>query len=364
MRVVIDGRYASPRFPGVGRYTASLVRALADAGPDRLIVLTEGTSQPFAGPNITAVEVAAQVRSVREQWMIPHAVSGLGATLYHAPFYVWPYAVRAPSVVTVYDLIPVLVPGALPSPRARLAFMLAMRLTLLRARRIITVSRSTRDDLVRRYRVSLDRIKVTPAGLDPRFRPAAGAAVARVRERYGLREAYVLHVGINKPHKNLRRLVEAYARCAASRPERLVLAGPEDPRYADVREAVRYHGLEGRVSMLGWVDEADLPALYTGATACVLPSLHEGFGLPVLEAMGCGTPVLCSATSSFPEVAGDAALTFDPCDAGAMADVMLQALGNRALRDRMRERGLVRAAGRTWAETARATWEIYREATS
>jgi alpha-1,3-rhamnosyl/mannosyltransferase len=235
-----------------------------------------------------------------------------------------------------------------------------MRMTLVRARRIITPSCSTRRDLVGCYRVRPERIAVVPYAPDPCFQPATAAEVARVRERYGLSEDYLLYVGINKPHKNLRRLVEAYARCVGSRPERLVLAGPEDLRYFDVREAVRRHGLGHRVSILGWVDEADLPALYTGAVFCVLPSLYEGFGLPVLEAMGCGTPVLCSATSALLEVAGEAALTFDPYNPGTMADAMLKALEDRDLRETLRRRGFARARGRTWADTARATWEVYR----
>ncbi|HXH13635.1 MAG TPA: glycosyltransferase family 1 protein [Alphaproteobacteria bacterium] len=362
MRIVVDARCIQPHFPGLGRYTLNLIRALPSVSSDEIVAVTEQVQPDVLTLGVTRLTVRAPVRSLREQWAIPRAVRHLAATIYHAPYYFRPYFVPAPSVVTVSDVIPALLPMALPSRPARLAYEIAMRLTLAGARRILTLSGCVRRDLIRHYRIRPERVAVTPAGLDPSFRPPTRSAIALVRERYGLQEDYLLYVGINKPHKNLRRLVDAYARFASARPERLVLAGPEDARYSDVRQAIARHHLGHRVSILGPVDEPDLPALYAGAVLFVFPSLYEGFGLPVLEAMGCGTPVACSVTGALPEVAGAAALTFDPFNSAAIADAIVRVLEDRGLRDDLRHRGLARAREYTWAATAEATLQVYREA--
>jgi len=196
----------------------------------------------------------------------------------------------------------------------------------------------------------------------PRFKPADPSASDELRHRLGLPDHYALYVGINKPHKNLPRLVEAFARIThhVSR-FTLVIAGHEDPRYPQARERAAALGLDS-VMFLGAVAEEDLPALYSGADLFVFPSLYEGFGLPVIEAMACGTPVACSNVSSLPEVAGDAALLFDPHTPESIAAAICQTLQNAELRERLRRRGLEQAGHFSWEHAARLTLEAYRQA--
>jgi alpha-1,3-rhamnosyl/mannosyltransferase len=179
-----------------------------------------------------------------------------------------------------------------------------------------------------------------------------------VRDSHGLPERYILYLGSNKPHKNLVRLVEAWA-VLQPQPLPLVVAGFWDARYPGPRQHAEELGIE-EVIWLGPVPEQDLPALYTGATLFVFPSLYEGFGLPVLEAMACGTPVACSDSSSLPEVAGDAAILFDSTDVGDMAEAIGLLLGNPDLRQRLAKAGLQRAKRFSWQRTAKETLEVYR----
>jgi alpha-1,3-rhamnosyl/mannosyltransferase len=184
--------------------------------------------------------------------------------------------------------------------------------------------------------------------------------------RLTLPENYILYFGSNKPHKNLVRLIEAWQianRKSQIANHELVIAGAWDARYPEAKRRAEELDLADKVSLLGPVAEADLPALYAGAELFVFPSLYEGFGLPVLEAMACGAPVVCSNVSSLPEVAGDAALLVDPLDMDALAAAIVRVLGDEALRSEMRQRGLQQAGRFTWAQTAQQTLEIYRAQT-
>jgi alpha-1,3-rhamnosyl/mannosyltransferase len=185
-----------------------------------------------------------------------------------------------------------------------------------------------------------------------------------VRRKYGLPEYFVLYLGSNKPHKNLGRLVEAWAQFRNSKFEirSLVVAGHWDSRYPQAQQKATELGLGEAVRFLGDVSEADLPALYNLATVFAFPSLYEGFGLPPLEAMACGTPVVCANTSSLPEVVGDAALLFDPLDVPALAAALAQALSDADLRTALHARGLARARLFSWERTARETLAVYRQA--
>jgi alpha-1,3-rhamnosyl/mannosyltransferase len=187
--------------------------------------------------------------------------------------------------------------------------------------------------------------------------------VERVRRKHKLAEHYVLHVGINKSHKNLRKLLQAWRQVVNSEPTlrsfQLALAGPRDPRYPEPVRLAEQLEIRETVHSLGLAPEPDLPAIYSGATLFVLPSLYEGFGLPALEAMACGTPVLCSNSSSLPEVTGNAAVLFDPTSVDAIAAALQRGLTSPGLQADLRERGLEQAARFSWSQTARATRELY-----
>jgi alpha-1,3-rhamnosyl/mannosyltransferase len=374
----IDGRYIQDHFPGIGRYTYNLTRALAQVAPDEVFVILHNpallnTRYDLASlarfPNIELVRINVPTFSWTEQLRLPLVIGHLSLDICHSPYYIKPYWLPCPSVVTIYDLISKLFPQYLPSPWARLIFEFATRLALWSAHRVITTSQAARNDLIALYHVAPEKIAVTPMAADERFRPLNKREIEPARHKYGLPEQYVLYLGINKPHKNLVRLIEAWSLVIGHWDlglDRwpLVIAGHWDPRYPQARRKAAALGLEDSVIFLGDVAEADLPALYSGAELFVFPSIYEGFGLPPLEAMACGVPVLCSKTSSLPEIMGEAALTFDPLDVAEMAAKIGEALRDGALREEMREKGLRQAAKFSWERTAQETLEVYREVTS
>jgi alpha-1,3-rhamnosyl/mannosyltransferase len=307
--------------------------------------------------------VAATPFSLQQQWQVPQVLRSLrpakGRLIYHSPYYLMPYRPAVPTVVTVHDLIPLLFPQDV-SARARLLFRASLRLALATAGHVIAVSESTRGDLLRHCGADPARVTAIWHAADPRFRPPSAAEKARVAHKLGLPPAYLLYFGSNKPHKNLVTLVEAYAGLPGGTIP-LFIGGAWIQRHAEARQAVAELGLAERVRFLGPVDDADLPALYGGATAFAFPSRYEGFGFPVLEAMACGTPVIAGNASSLPEIAGDAALWVDPQDAGALRAALQAVLESEALRGRLARAGLARAAQFTWQSTATKTLAVYRE---
>jgi alpha-1,3-rhamnosyl/mannosyltransferase len=239
---------------------------------------------------------------------------------------------------------------------------LAHRLAIGAAQRITANSQATAHDLERFLRVPVERIAVIPWGVDARFAPQSDETTRSLKARLELPERYILFLGINKPHKNLVRLIEAFAQVRARSPGddlTLVVAGVWDPRYPEARELARRLELGAAVRFLGPVSEADLPALYAAALAFAFPSEYEGFGLPLLEAMACGTPSMTSTTSSLPEVAGDAALLVPPTDVAAIADALTRLVTDSALRADLARRGRARALQFTWERTAELMWEEY-----
>ncbi len=363
---VLDARTATAHFPGIGRYVVNLARAMAPLleGDERLILLRDpDRPSPWdlsglAGERVKVVDVSCSPFSLRQQWAIPRLLRRLRADLYHSPYYLMPYWTGVPTLLTVYDLIPLLFPGHV-SRRARWLFRWTMSLALRSATDVVAISQSTRSDLQRVFSIRPEMTSI-PLAADPVFSPCPPTEIEAVRRKYALPETFVLYLGSNKPHKNLVSLIEAISHIThyASR-FTLVVAGAWDPRYPEARQLAEARGVEN-VRWLGPVPEADLPALYSGAIALVFPSLYEGFGLPVLEAMACGTPVACSSTSSLPEVVGDAALTFPPTDPRAIAEALARLLQDADLRADLRERGLQQAARFSWKRTAEETLALYR----
>jgi len=370
MRIGIDGRYIQDHFPGIGRYTYNLVQALTKAAPEDSFVLlhnpklvnTRYDLETLQSPNLEIVAIEVPTFSLAEQWRLPSIVRGLRLDLFHSPYYIKPYLLLCPSVVTIHDLIPKLYPQYLPSLWKRAIFEVAIRLAVASTRRVISVSQSTRDDLVRLLGVAPFKVSVIPEGVDTRFKPADEKAIFNLRQKHNLPVGYILYLGTNKPHKNLARLVGAFAKAKTER--KLVLAGKEDPRYSEAHEVTKQLGLQDRVVFLGRVSEDDLPALYSGAALFVFPSLYEGFGLPLLEAMACGVPVISSSTSSLPEIAGQAAVMVDPLDLSQLARALERVLGDSNLRASMREEGLEQAAQFSWERTAVETLAVYRQVLS
>ena len=363
---ILDARTATPHFPGIGRYVSNLAEAMVPqlGGDERLTVL-ERPGYPVELPDHPATQsvvVNASPFSLRQQRVVPRVLREVGGDLYHSPYYLMPYRLGIPSILTVHDLIPLLFPEY-SSWRARWLFRRMTAMALRASTRTIAVSHATRQDVLTYFAAPPDQITAIPEAADPHFFLQPESAVHNLRQRYDLWDPFVLYVGSNKPHKNLVRLVEAWAEVTPSFPHiTLVIAGSWISTYPEARTRAEQLDLSNRaVRWLGPLSEKDLPALYGAATLFVFPSLYEGFGLPVIEAMACGAPVACSRVSSLPEVVGDSALLFDPEHASSIAEAIAQALGDDALRADLRERGLHRVSEFSWERTARETLELYRQ---
>ena len=365
MRVVLDARTATDHFPGIGRYVVSLAAALARVAPELDLALLYDPRAPatrLALPDLPRLACPVSPFAPQQQWAVPRRLAATGAGVYHSPYYLMPYRSGLPAVLTVYDLIPLVCPEYY-RPVQRLIYRVAHGLALRSACSVIAISEATRRDLARYFRLDPARVTVTPLAADARFVPQPAPVVQAARQRYGLPERYVLFLASNKPHKNLAGLVASWPAVVRRHPgARLVVAGHWDERFPAARRLTEEFGLQDSVCFAGPIAEADLPAVYSGAAVFVFPSFYEGFGLPVLEAMACGAPVVCSNTSSLPEVAGAAAHLVDPHDTVALAEAISTVLADEDAAAALRRRGLNQAAEFTWEATALATWAVYRRA--
>jgi glycosyltransferase involved in cell wall biosynthesis len=361
MTIVLDARTATDHFPGIGRYVVNLASALARTQvTDQLALLYDpsAVATRLQVPALRQVACPVSPFSLRQQWVVPAQLRRSSARLYHSPYYLMPFWPNVPAVLTCHDLLPFIYPGYFTSLQ-RLIYRLSNLMALNAVSAIITISQRTRQDLLRHFRLSAKKIFVVLEAADPHFQPQPPAATAAVSRKYALPERYILYFGSNKPHKNLVRLVQAFGQ-AGLPSTALVVAGHWDPRYPEARQLAAQSGWQDRVKFIGPVAEADLPALYAGAALFVFPSEYEGFGLPPLEAMACGTPLACSNAASLPEVTGEAAALFDPHDVADMQAVLTRCLAATDERARLRERGLERARQFTWEKAAQQTLEVYQ----
>jgi len=266
-------------------------------------------------------------------------------------------------VVTIHDVIPLVLPWAFP-PRHRWVLATALVRIRKQAEMVIVPSTAAAEDVVHFLRVERERISVIPMGCEPRFQPVEEPVRAvALRRRYDLPERYILFVGTLEPRKNVQTLLQAFAQVIAEMPQddlTLVIAGGKGWGGEDYMSTVDALKLHDHVRFAGFVGDDHLPELYRGALLFVYPSLYEGFGLPVLEAMACGTPVITSNRASLPEVAGDAALLVDPTQPEALAAAMTSILNDAELRRTLRAKGLARAHTFTWDAVAQQTVAIYR----
>jgi len=347
-----------PRPTGTERYATAVIDHLAACGGHtyRLYFRTAPAIPPPDGASVRVLPAArlwTHVRLAAEVALHPPDVL-------FVPAHVLPLVTRPPAVVTVHDLGYRAFPEA-HTWRQRAYLRWTTRRHARTAAHILAVSAATRDDLVKLDGADPARVTVVHLGVGPEFRPAPPIDVARVRAALDLPEGgdYLLHVGTLQPRKNLPRLLEAFARAVAGRADvALVLAGARGWGGEDLDGLARRLGIADRVRLTGYLPHADLPALYTGALALVMPSLHEGFGLPVLEAMACGVPVACSATSSLPEVAGGAALLFDPLDVDDVAGAIARLIRDAGVRSALAAAGPRQAARFTWDRCARETLAV------
>jgi glycosyltransferase involved in cell wall biosynthesis len=357
VRIGIDARNDQA---GIGRYTFSLIRELAQIDGDNEYVLFLSrerlASYTPPGPNFRTVEAEIPWFTVREQLQLPHLVGRERLDLMHYPHLTVPLATRTPFVVTVHDLN-YLDAAAGSGSRVRRAGYRVELAKARRARRLIAVSEHTRDTVVRELRVDPERITVTYEAADP---PGAVEPDTSVLERLGLDSPFFLYVGAAYPYKNLARLIDAFARLAGD--HKLVLAGDQEDFGPALRSQAADAGLAGRIVFPGRISDAELAALIGRALAYVFVSLSEGFGLPGLEAMSAGLPVVAARAGSLPEIYGDAAHYCDPHDVGSIADALAEIASEPDLRDRLVALGRKRAAEFSWRRTAEQTLAVYRKA--
>ena len=371
MAVYVDISAAVHHRAGLGRYAESLVNALAPLLPDDLtffynkehgIELLDNLAYlPSRTVNMgykpwRMLVWLAQLARMPLNHLVPDA------KLFHATEHLLMPLRGVPTILTIHDLIFRIMPEH-HKPLNRWYLNLTLPLYSRRANHIIVVSESTRRDVINAYGVHEDKISVIPEAAAPRFAPQSAKAIEAVRQRYQLPEKFLLYVGTIEPRKNLLRLLKVWEKLyKASAAPPLVIVGSRGWLSEDFFAALEKSPVRNGALLTGYVRDEDLPALYAAATAFIFPSLYEGFGLPPLEAMACGTPVICSNSSSLPEVVGDAALLCDPTDELALADALIRIVSDTDLQNMLRERGLKQAAKFSWERTAKETLAVYNRA--
>jgi len=365
MRVAIDTRKIHDF--GIGTYIRNLLRQLARIDRDtEYVLLCREPDLGIAaqlGPNFRGVVEPSPNYSLREQIHVPWVLRRERPDVYHAPHYVLPPAVRCRSVVTIHDCIHLMFPQYLPN---RVAYAYARASMWAAARcsnRILTVSEASKRDILHLFSVKPEKVVVVYNAIDEHFSATpTDEHVARIRERYQLDHKFVLYVGNIKPHKNLVRLIEAFSQLRRTHDDlKLLIIGDEISKLPALRRAVHSNKLHKHVRFLGYLKDDTLTVLYRLASVFVFPSLYEGFGLPPLEAMASGTPVVTSNVSSLPEVTGDAAVLVDPYDVESIEDGMRRILDDPKLAADLRAKGLRRAREFSWERSVEKIQKVYRE---
>jgi glycosyltransferase involved in cell wall biosynthesis len=372
-RIGLDYTAAAHQAAGIGRYTRELARSLAALPHSgnfeyRLFVADAGTASlpALPGPNFAWRPTRLSERWLARLWYrlrlplwIQYWTGPLD--LFHATdFFLPPVRPGTCTLVTIHDLSFVREPETvMPGMTHHLTKWVPH--SVKRADHVIAVSEATRQDLIELYQTSPEKISVLYHGVTPDFQPVTEAArLAAVRQKYGLGERpFILSVGTIQPRKNYQRLIQAFATLDPTLA--LVIIGSKGWKYEAVFSEVAKRGLDQRVHFLGFVADADLPALYSTASLFVYPSLYEGFGLPALEAMACGTPVVASNQSALPEVIGEAGLLVDPGDIEALAAAMARLLTDTSLRQKLAQAGRARAASFTWSGMAAKLLDLYKK---
>ena len=348
---------------GVSQYAAHLLAALVARGDERRYALLASRRLNAHIPPGTLGQIGTRLpnRSVWMQIVLPRTLARLQPELCHFTNSIAPLAAPCPFVVTLHDMSLFLHPAMQPL-KSLLLVRTLVRTVARRAQAIITVSHNAKGDILNVLRhVPPDKVHVIYEAAAPDYRVIHDPAeLERVRRKYGLHDSFVLCVGTIEPRKNLDRLVRAFALLRRrGRRERLVLAGQLGWKYSSLLREIEESGENQAVRLLGYVPDEDLPGLYNLAEVVAFPSLYEGFGLPIVESMACGAPVMTSNRASMAELGADAALLVDPTENEALADGLMRLLTEPGLREGLRAAGLARAAQFSWARAAEETARVY-----
>ena len=364
MRIAFDLRRIGN--PGIGRYMKCLSESVIVQAPEHeyLLILPPEGEHLIHAPNAQKLCTSLKYYSFREQFELPRILSRHKVDLLHSPHFLLPLVRPCPAVATIHDVIYMACPGDLPSRAGRQYYRIMMNACSRMATRIITDSEHSRNEIVRYLHTDPEKIEVIYPAVDPFFHSEADSTrIASVRSRFGIDRDYVLCVGIYKPRKNHAGLLTAFRKMLDSGCQaQLVVAGPMGEGEPVLRRLAREFGIAEHVIFTGFVNDADLRALYFGARVYACPSVYEGFGFTVLEAMACGTPVVCSSATSLPEVAGKAALYFNPHNPEEMASQLVRAFSGDGLRTSLIAEGHRNLLRFNWKETARQTLAVYHQA--
>lgn len=377
MKIAFDALPLMGRLTGIGYCEAGQVKALTRLHPEDAFVLNFFAARhiterimdlaPYLGENVTAKHSFCSpygYRLVSSFVPVPYSWFFGKNDLTHFFNYIVPPGVKGKTVVTVHDMVYRAFPETV---RGRTRHMLDLGLvpSMKRADRIVTDSEFSKSEIMKYYPEFAEKIRVVPCGVDcEKFHPVSDTAeITSVRERYGVGETYFLYLGTLEPRKNLERLIEAYAAYTKSMnvPAQLVLAGGKGWLYDGIFEKVKALGIPENVIFTEYIAPEDMCALMSGALAFVFPSLYEGFGMPPLEAMACGTPVLVSDAASLPEVTGDCAVIVKPDSTDSIAEGLCRMHMDGGLRRQLSEKGLERAKTFSWERSAEMLYEVYRE---
>ncbi|MBL8168412.1 MAG: glycosyltransferase family 4 protein [Acidobacteria bacterium] len=373
MHIGIDAHAIGAQQGGNETYIRNLIRALAALDADNRYTIYLANAQAAAEwqngfvaqhPNFSVRLLPPPTPLVRVPVFLTYELRRRPVDVLHVQYTAPPFC-NAPVVATIHDLAFEHLPETF-TRRGSLQLKLTVRRTARRAARIATVSEYSRQDLLRTYRLAPEKVVTTYNGIEPHFtaQPRAADEAAQVRQRFGIARGFLLAVGSLQPRKNLERLIRTYARLRREQPDfapQLVIVGRKLWLAESIFAEVSRQPWASDVILTGYVGDDDLPALYRTASAFVYPSLFEGFGLPPLEAMACGTPVITSNISSLPEVAGSAALLVDPLNEQELAAALQRILNDQPLRARLRAEGVRQAAKFTWRDAAEKTLQLYRE---
>lgn len=370
-RIAFDARYINDRYHGIGRYAFRLLEMVVAQGPEYDFILYRGRIRDtrfhwgdiLKKPNVSVSEGPRPIYWPHEQPLWLYYLKRDGIDLFHTPYFAVPLLTRIPVIMTVHDMIFEIYPQYMPLKWLKPYYKAMMNFGLNKAQYIITVSKNTAMELENYYKFSPEKLVVVKEGVERNFSPPEDQAhLEQIRHKYCLESPFILSVGARRPHKNFRRLVMAFANISKEYPHNLVIVGPPDVRFKDeINNTVEQTGLKKKVKQLEWVSEEDLPSLYSLADLVVLPSIHEGFGLPALEAMACGTPVIAADNSSFPEVIGSAGILVDPFNLEEIEDSIRLLIEDEEKRIYFSKAGLSRSAEFSWDLPAQRILGIYRE---
>lgn len=372
MHIGIDAHAIGAQQGGNETYIKQLITALAELDSANRYSLYLANAQAVAEwrgefarahPNFDIRQIPQPTPLVRVPLYLAYELRRRPVDLLHVQFTAPPFC-PVPVIASIHDLSFEHLPETF-TRRGAWQLQLTVRRTAQRAARVVTISEYSRQDLIQTYSLPPEKVALTPLAPAPLYSlmPATPDEAAQIKLRYGIAREFILAVGSLQPRKNLVRLIRAYARLRAERPDfttQLVIVGRKLWLHDEIFAEVARQPWADDVILTGYVPEEELPAVYRAAAVFAYPSIFEGFGLPPLEAMACGTPVITSNTTSLPEVVGEAALTFDPYDEATLADCLLRALRDEALRTRLKVAGPARARQFTWRNTAEKTLQLYQ----